>query len=100
RDLKPGPTTHLYRARADGDTAACAAIIDTGDEATLVLVATEPDHRGRGLSTRLVGLALGQARERGMRTSTLQATQTGEPIYSKLGYRSFGRLGMWEHREG
>ena len=98
RDLKPGPTTHLYRARVKGETVSCAAVIDTDDEASLVLVATHPDHRGQGLSTRLVGRALSEAKERGMRTSTLQATPGGEPIYARLGYESFGRLQMWERR--
>jgi GNAT superfamily N-acetyltransferase len=99
RDLKGGPTTHLYRARVDGSTASVAAILDTADEATLALVATDPDHRGRGLSTRLIAAALGEAVEREMRTSTLQATEAGVPIYEGLGYRSFGNLQMWERRE-
>jgi len=98
RDLKPGPTTHLYRARSGGQTASVAVIIDSGDEASVVLVATDPAHRGRGLSTRLMGAALGEARARGMRTSTLQASGAGEPVYARLGYRSFGRLHMWERR--
>jgi hypothetical protein len=45
-----------------------------------------------------MGVALTEARERGMRTSTLQASGAGEPVYKKLGYSSFGRLQMWEHR--
>lgn len=98
RDLASGPTTHLYRARADGQAASVAAITDTGDEASLFLVATNEAYRGRGLSTRLVGVALAEARDRGMRTSTLQASAAGEPVYAGLGYRSFGRMQMWERR--
>jgi GNAT superfamily N-acetyltransferase len=98
RDLKAGPTTHLYRARVDGRTASVAVVIDTDDEASFVLVATDPELRGRGLSTRLMGAALGEARDRGMRTSSLQASAAGEPVYRRLGYQSFGRLHMWEHR--
>jgi GNAT superfamily N-acetyltransferase len=98
RGLTAGPTTHLYRARADGETASVAVIIDTDDEASLVIVATEPERRGRGLSTRLVGAALAEARDRGMRTSTLQASAAGEPIYAQLGYQRFGHMQMWERR--
>jgi GNAT superfamily N-acetyltransferase len=98
RDLAAGPTTHLYRARVDGATVSVAVIIDTDDEASLVIVATDEQYRGRGLSTRLVGAALAEARGRGMRTSTLQASAAGEPVYAGLGYRSFGRMQMWERR--
>lgn len=98
RDLKPGPTTHLYRARSEGRTASVAIVLDTDDEASVVLVATDPELRGRGLSTRLLGAALAEARDREMRTSSLQASAAGEPIYSRLGYRAFGRMNMWERR--
>ncbi len=99
REARPGPTTHMYRARQDGETASIAVILDTDDEASAVLVATHPDHRRRGLSTRLLGAALAEARDRGMRTSSLQASGAGEPVYAALGYRPFGRLQMWERRE-
>jgi GNAT superfamily N-acetyltransferase len=75
-----------------------AIVMDTDDEASVVLVATDPGLRGRGLSTRLLGAALGEARDRGMRTSSLQASAAGEPVYARLGYRSFGRMHMWERR--
>lgn len=98
RDLKAGPTTHMYRARVDGRTASVAIVIDTDDEASVVIVATDPELRGRGLSTRLMGAALVEARDRGMRTSSLQASAAGEPVYRRLGYQSFGRMHMWERR--
>ncbi len=98
RDLKPGPTTHLYRARVNGETASVAIVLDTDDEASIVLVATDPQLQGQGLSTRLLGQALGEARDRGMRTTSLQASATGEPIYRRLGYEAFGRMNMWERR--
>jgi GNAT superfamily N-acetyltransferase len=98
RDLEAGPSTHLYRARLDGATASVAIVADAGDEASLFNVATDPGHGRRGLSTRLVAVALAEARERGMRTSTLQASAAGEPVYRRLGYGNFGRLQMWEHR--
>jgi GNAT superfamily N-acetyltransferase len=98
RDLRGGPSTHLYRARVDGELASVAVIADAGDEASLFSVATHPEHQRRGLSSRLVGVALAEARERGMRTSTLQASAAGEPVYARLGYQGFGAIEMWEHR--
>ncbi len=98
RDLRASPSTHLYRARVDGEVASVAIVGDAGDEASLYNVATDPAHQRLGLSSRLVGAALVEARERGMRTSTLQASAAGEPVYGALGYERFGTVQMWEHR--
>ena len=38
------------------------------------------------------------AAERGCRTSTLQATKLGAPVYRRCGYQDFGALLMWESR--
>jgi hypothetical protein len=40
------------------------------------------------------------ARERGRRTSTLQATKLGAPIYERVGFADLGALQMWEKRSG
>jgi hypothetical protein len=38
------------------------------------------------------------ARERGLQTTSLQATAMGVPIYARLGYRDLGAIQMWERR--
>jgi hypothetical protein len=43
--------------------------------------------------------ALHDARDRGRKTTTLQATKAGAPIYERLGYHDFGALQMWERRK-
>jgi GNAT superfamily N-acetyltransferase len=96
RDLKAGPSTRLYRARVEGQVASVAVVADTDDEASLFFVATDPEHQGQGLSTRLAGAALAAARDRGMRTSSLQASSDGQPVYDRLGYGFYGQIGMWE----
>ncbi|MFO7178512.1 MAG: GNAT family N-acetyltransferase, partial [Pseudomonadota bacterium] len=62
------------------------------------LVATLPEARGHAIAPRLLTVALGRARDRGARTTTLQATSKGRPVYERLGYRTLGALAMWEHR--
>jgi hypothetical protein len=42
--------------------------------------------------------ALADARARGRRVSTLQGTKLGRPIYERVGYRTFGAIGMWQRR--
>ena len=92
-------TMLLYRARADDGALACvAATLDVGDDCLLAMVATPPDRRGAGLARRLCHVALGAARDRGLETSSLQASPLGRPIYERLGYRSYGAIEMWERR--
>jgi len=90
----------FYQARVEGEPGCVVATLDEGDDCGVYLVATLKGHRGRGLARRLMHLALADARERGRRTSTLQATKLGAPVYARLGYKSFGALEMWERRSG
>ena len=90
---------HPYVARHEGRPAACLGIFDHEGDAGVELVGTIPEARCRGLASRLLQRALADARERGCRISTLQATRAGYPVYSRLGYRDLGRVQMWERRE-
>jgi hypothetical protein len=42
--------------------------------------------------------ALVDARERGVETTSLQATAMGLSLYRRLGYRELGVIEMWERR--
>jgi GNAT superfamily N-acetyltransferase len=92
------PGLHAYVARVDGAPAACVGALDHDDDCGIFFVATLPEARGRGLATELMTHALADGRGRGCRTTSLQATQAGYPIYARLGYRDCGKLQMWERR--
>ncbi len=95
----PPPWVRNYQARVDGEVACVLGTIDHGGEDLGVyFVATELEHRGEGLATRLMCAALTEARERGLRTSSLQASAMGEQIYRRLGYRPCFRVHMYERR--
>ena len=85
-------------ALLDGRPAASATANVVGDDAHVLLVATLPDARGRGLAAACMRNVLARARERGATSSTLEATQAGRPVYRRMGYRELGALGMWERR--
>ena len=58
----PSPSLRLYQARAGGEPVSVMATIDhAGDDLGIYLVATHPDHRGRGLASRLLAVALARA---------------------------------------
>jgi GNAT superfamily N-acetyltransferase len=94
----PAGVTRNYVADFEGEAAACLQILPVDGDACVLLVATEPEFRGRGLATRLMHRALWDAREEGCDLSTLQATKRGEPIYARLGFENLGALQMWERR--
>jgi GNAT superfamily N-acetyltransferase len=94
----PPRTWRVYEARLEGRAASVLATTDVDGDCAIWWVATLPEARGRGLAARLLHVALGEARERGVETSTLQATKQGRPVYERLGYRDIGELQMWELR--
>lgn len=97
-DLPPDVPLRLYQARVDGRPAAVLGTLDEGDDCGIYFVGTLKEHRGRALARRLLHEALAEARERGLRTSTLQATKLGYPVYERLGYEATFSLQMWERR--
>lgn len=88
----------LYRARVDGETASVLGTIDNGDDVGVLWVATPPEFRGRALASRLMSIALREALTRGMKTSTLQGSKMGAPIYERMGYETPFRYRLLELR--
>ncbi|MFL5912000.1 MAG: GNAT family N-acetyltransferase [Gaiellaceae bacterium] len=89
---------HCYLARHEGRPASVVMASDLEGDCGIFLVGTIPEARGRGLSTALMRRALADATERGCRTSTLQASAMGYPVYRRLGYRDLGRAELWDRR--
>jgi ribosomal protein S18 acetylase RimI-like enzyme len=88
----------LAVARRDGAALACAAVVVDGSNAEVVFVATLPDARRQGLAAECMRSALRAAAADGCTTTTLEATAAGEPVYTAMGYRPFGRYRMLEAR--
>lgn len=88
-----------YRAFAGGEAACVLATMDHADDTGVYFVATRPEHQGGRLASRLLGQALREARERGQRTASLQASAMGAGVYRRLGFQEAFRLLMYEKRE-
>jgi GNAT superfamily N-acetyltransferase len=88
----------LHRAVRDEQTASVLATVDHEDDLGIYWVATAPGHERQGLAGRLLAAALTEARQRGMRTSSLQSSAKGQAVYARLGYEAHFRLHLYERR--
>ena len=92
------PNLRLYQARVGGEPACVLGTLDHDSDLGFYFVATHPDHRGLGLASRLVSAAMVEGRERGLRTSSLQGSPMGRPIYARLGFTEHFAVNMYERR--
>jgi ribosomal protein S18 acetylase RimI-like enzyme len=100
RTLQPLPNDLLraYRVDQDGKPAAVAMTLHHHEDCGVSFVATIPQARRRGLATQVMRHALADAHTFGCTTSTLQATDVGERLYSGIGYRHLCVMQLWERR--
>jgi ribosomal protein S18 acetylase RimI-like enzyme len=100
RTLAPLPSgvLHAYRADLDGAAASVAMALHQDGDCGVSFVATAPKARRRGLGATVMRHALADARAAGCTTSTLQATDVGEPLYVHLGYHRLCSMQLWERR--
>lgn len=92
------PAIHWRGAFEAGEPVSCVGWIELEDDACITGVATPPEHQGRGIASRLLHEVLAEARSRGARSASLQATKAGAPIYERRGFKDLGYLEMWERR--
>lgn len=95
----PDLRCRVLGVNVEGEPVSCAIAIDGDDDISITAVATDPAHRGRGLAAAIVARLLGEGRDRGMRTGTLQASAAGAPVYERLGFSDVGFIELWELRE-
>jgi GNAT superfamily N-acetyltransferase len=94
-----GETSIRWHGAFDGAApTGCVGAIEIGEDCCITGVATPPERRGRGIASWLLWRALAEARELGLTTASLQATQAGAPLYERLGFRDLGFIEMWELR--
>lgn len=86
------PRIRTHGLREGGAFACVALTLAVGDDLSIQYVATEAGHRRRGLASRLLLALLKDARARGMRSATLQASPAGLSVYERLGFRRVATL--------
>lgn len=82
------PHVRWVLALTDGQPAACAMAMLSHGIAGLYWVGTLESHRGRGLGETVTAAVTNASFDMGARAVTLQASEMGEPIYSRMGYEN------------
>jgi GNAT superfamily N-acetyltransferase len=84
-----------FLALLDGRPVATSQLFLGTAVAGIYNVTCRPEARGRGIGTAVTAVALLEARRRGFGTAILQASDVGRPVYTRLGFRDYGRLGEY-----
>jgi GNAT superfamily N-acetyltransferase len=78
---------HWYLGYADGKPVAGSALITTDGVAGVHYVGTLASYRRRGFGEAMTRHAVDEGAKAGCRSSTLQASEMGQPIYERMGFR-------------
>ena len=100
RTLTPLPPglLHPYVAELRGRPASVALALHHQQDCGISFVATAPHARRQGLASDVMHRVHVDARNAGMTSATLQATNLGEKLYVALGYRKVSDMQLWERR--
>lgn len=93
--LGDGVPYRLFLGRVDGDDVACSLAFCGGGAVGLYGVGTVPSCRGRGYGGALTQAGMDWGRDRGERLAVLEATKLGDPVYTRLGYRTVCETSHW-----
>ena len=86
----------LFLGRLSAIPVATALLFKGVDNAGIYLVATSNEYRRKGLGAKMTNAALKKARELGVKKVDIQATDSGKPLYAKLGFQEFGEIHLFK----
>ncbi|KAI1426872.1 acyl-CoA N-acyltransferase [Xylaria sp. FL1777] len=86
----------LFKSRVDFVRSKTVAAADPPAVMTLDLCVTHPDFQRRGVASKLVRWGLEEARRRGVRYATTEASSMGRHVYARLGFQPQGGETVYE----
>ena len=84
-----------FLGRLDGRPIATATLVLGGGVAGIYNVMTVPDAQRRGIGALMTVCPLELARARGYRLGVLQSSKMGYPLYRRLGFEDYCRIGIY-----
>ena len=94
------PAVTLFIGKIDGEPVGVSMLFLSAGVAGIYLVAVLPRFRGRGIGSSLTLTPLVRARNTGYRVAVLQASEQGEAMYRRLGFKEYCRFECyrWHNR--
>lgn len=89
--LMGSPEVRLYLGRIDGKAIGTSMMFLSSGVAGLYQVEVLPEQRRQGIGTAMTIAPMEDARQLGYRIAVLQASKMGEPVYRKIGFKSYFR---------
>jgi GNAT superfamily N-acetyltransferase len=87
------PDSYGFVGYANGRPVSTAAALPVAGTVYIALVATMPDAQGKGYADAVMRHAIGEGqRAMGIETTTLHATDAGQPVYRAMGYNAGARF--------
>lgn len=78
----------LFLGRVDGRPAASGLLIQTGDVAGVYSIGVVDEFRRRGIGEAISWMVLRAGREAGCQVGVLQSSETGYPLYKRMGFET------------
>jgi predicted GNAT family acetyltransferase len=86
------PAGSFYLARLDSEPVGTAGLFRDAGVANVVQVCTVPSARRRGIGDAVTRAALEDARAAGYRVAVLRASESGAPLYARMGFARYCTL--------
>jgi GNAT superfamily N-acetyltransferase len=97
--LKAGKPSRLvcYLGHLDNKPVATGVLFNAADVSGGYWMGTVPEARGRGVGTWMTKKVMMDGREMGYGVAVLQATEMGEPVYRRIGFRDHLSYGLFSY---
>lgn len=82
------PNIRYWVGYADGVPAACSNLVVLDHIAGINIIGTLDAYRGRGFGAAITWAAVNDGAEAGGRIAVLQASELGQPVYERMGFRT------------